>query len=365
MKNINMKLDECINSIINICNVAGVKYTLELSHDKLKPSIIKITRNSKSGMLRIYETPKGLTLDATAGKNKELNEEIYTEFLRINNLETVKNKSVTYNISKDKVIQIKEQIKKFAVDNNYDITEDIKSNELYRFKIKNKNTRESVTAIQFQNGTLQVVGIRYNLWEDLCYLIENEIHPPIKNIINRFINNEDENFNIYCINNIEDSRKAVISYLTEEVAQFMYPYDLDVLISAQSVLLMNLILPDYSVILSPSLRATEGYFKKVLIKLNIVRVKDLTNKWDFGNVFDSNYQLNQKFYKCLHQNSEKRKEQLNGLTELCRQMWLFRNPISHSGPKPPLIVSDLEDCKKRFMQNLNLIKESYNSILKF
>jgi len=366
MKNINMTLEECTDTLVELIDKLGFSHIIQNNKNNSPMRIFHIIDKKRKGMLRIYVTSKGLTLDKSAGKDKGLNEIVYEAFKNYKPIEKVENKSVLYKRLPQAHIKILKELilSYFSPNNGYTIDEDTKLNELYRLKIVDTETRETVTVIQYSNSNLQVIGLRYNLWEDICYLIEKEIEPPISEIINRFISDDtapkcDENNS----GNIDKNRNYIIELLSEEVASYLYSYDLDVLISAQCILDSGIRLPDYCAVLSPALKATEGFTKKILIDLGIVEKIKMKSNWRFNVAFDKECSLKEEFHNKLNKNSTKRTRQLELLSQLCSQMWNLRNPLNHSGPKPPMVISDFLDCKDRFEKNLDLIKNSYEGIM--
>lgn len=369
MQKINLPVDECVRRLTEICSKLDIEYIIENNKNNPKLHTLRISSNGKSGMLRIYETSKGLTLDKTAGPpDKSLNNTVYDEFVKYKPVDKVINKSVQYILtSQEQIDSVKNSLlSSFSAGNGYNILQDTKRNEIYRLKIENPRSKETVNVIQFKTKTLQVVGLKYALWEDVCYQIEKEIKPPISDIISRLLIDETPGDSESSIDdkNISNNKDTVTQLITKEVAAYLYPYDLDVLVSTQCILSAKIKMLDYCPVLSPALRATEGFFKKILVYLDIVKAIDVNKSWDFGKVFDHNFNLKSDFHNKLSADPAKKEKQLDSLTKLCKQMWTFRNLISHSGPKPPLIISDFGECETRFKYNLELIKSSYNNIIR-
>lgn len=362
MKNINMTVDECVEVLTEICKKYNINCSVDRSVNNPQLYNFKLNTKAKEGLLRIYVTARGLTLDNTAGKDKNLNKLVYNEFVNYEKIEKVENRSVTYRGLKTFEI---DKIKKllYSEFSHLQIKEEKRSNnEAYRLKIINNDSKESVTVIQFNNGSLQIVGLKYNLWEDVCYLVERTLKVPISQIIRRFTNDalitDDD------IKNIDFNQTIVKNTLSEEVANFLYSHDLNVLISAQCIVSSKMKMPDYSVVLGPVLKAMEGYFKKVLITLGIVKQIDMNNQWDFGSVFEMDRQLKACFHDNLSSDEGKRKKQLQALSVLCDQMWVSRNPLNHSGPKPRMIVDNYQDFINRYNKSLEIIKNTFHSIIK-
>jgi len=358
IKKIKMKPEECIQKIIHICRNLGVDYKVS---EKEKSITIELQKENQRGMLRIFISKKGLTLDGSAGRDKDLNILIMQDF-QAQGIEKVENKKARYAITRSLERQkVKERLIQAFPDEGFIVEEASKQYEDYRLRITDRRTKETVHIIQYNTGTLHVTGLSWMLWDDVCREIESEIRPSISQIMSRLTGKDD------CasdLQHIADSKAQVERILGKETTQYLYEHDLDYIISAQCILNSQMVLPEYSPVLCPVAKSLEGFLKKVLVDLKMVTIKQLTRAWDFGSIFDKDlgYELYPCFVNMLNREPQKRAKQKSALELLYKSIRVFRHPISHSSPRPQLIVDDLSDCRQRFNNILNLIKESYIDI---
>ncbi|QCX32437.1 hypothetical protein FDN13_01280 [Caloramator sp. E03] len=77
IKNVKMTVDCCVSSLGEIAATLGMTYSVEKKHDKevhFMPSY-----EEDRGLIRIYDTKSGLTIDPTLGENKKINATIMKE----------------------------------------------------------------------------------------------------------------------------------------------------------------------------------------------------------------------------------------------------------------------------------------------
>lgn len=151
---------------------------------------ISIGKNER-GLIRLYSSKKGLTIDGTAGKNKKINENIITYLNQVITDKFLEESRITYkNISNEHFEKILREIDEIFLQNtDYSITTiesksvNIKTEKL----IKSKLTKEQFGIQYFVNNTLYVYGFILYIGEEVTNIIARITNT--KNIIkNDYLN---------------------------------------------------------------------------------------------------------------------------------------------------------------------------------
>lgn len=355
IEKIKLSKEALINKLEQIFSELEMKFD-EFDSNK-SPIQIKIRRDSKNSVLRIYCKKDGFKLDTSVGANRELNTEVENKF---NGVETTEQKTYSFkNISKDKYEAIKHKLSKI------DFTEIIQKenrdpNKEDFFEIKSTITHEKIILSKFKNGTLMLQGIVWNLWEDICEVVDTTINSPIEDIINRFLLGDSGNVvNEDYSEEINDIKEII----TEEVFNFLDEHYRDYLISAQCILNSDGKMKEFSTVLCPTAKVLEGFLKKILIEIGIEKSIEMEENWSFGSVLNntsSNKHIIYKYAETVHLSNDKEMS----VFDLYDAVKFYRHDLNHGSPKPKIIVRDKANALSIYKEILNKIKEGYYNIIK-
>lgn len=363
MEGVKLTVDESISAICSICHNNNLIFKVMKKEQVIN---IEIKDEQEKGMLHIYPSRKGLRITKSIHHNESINNKVYDEFKTKYEGNTVILANFRYDLNPgdSKINNIKSEIWAYIEEHKYTLQEN-KNNvniEVYNYTIEGEH-KQKVNITQYKNGTLFIKGLRWTLWEDICYIVENKLNSSITDIMKRLSGKENTDSEEY--SNIDDkSEQYLRNYLGEDTYCFLYDYDMNIIISAQNLISEKTNMRDYGFIMQPVYRALEGYFKKLLIEANIVLESEIRRKkprFEFTNIFEINRTLKSDYENKLIDNYKA--EKLRFLSALCEKMWNFRNKTSHSGPDKPLIINTFSQCETYFNDVLELIKNSYKFLI--
>lgn len=184
--------------------------------------------------------------------------------------ESEKFSSISYKIINQQMrIKIKEELNN--LNEHIEVTNNPSSNELYRSKISSKY--ESLTITQYNNGTLFLQGKQNVLFHDVCDLVEKMANPSDKEVIVRFISNNEENINNFSLKFtpklLKVSEENVKNKLGE-VYDLLDSHDRKWYVAAECLCIAEIPLPEFSPLVMPASKAFEGFIKKLMIGIKLV-----------------------------------------------------------------------------------------------
>ncbi len=347
-------IEELYNKIESVCENIG----LHVRIDKTK-SQVHISRNEKNSVLRIYSKKDGYKIDTSVGANKELNEEFEENF---KDFKVTESKDYSYRgLTESQFYEIKTEIEK--IKNDYiDIIqrENKDPNKIDFFEVKDSRTNESVKIHMFKKGTLQLQGIVWNLWEDICEIIDLCKNSSVLDIIDRFLlgdscYNDDEDY--------EEEINTVKDILTEETFNFLEEHFQDYLVSAQCILNSECKMKEYSTVLCPTAKVVEGFLKQILVKCKLEDKINIKGNWNFGSVIvnkSGSYFI--KYERGISKLSNKKEQAIFDLYEVVKG---YRHNLNHGNlSDSAIVVKEKVNARKMYQDMLIKIKEAYYNILK-
>lgn len=367
IKGLNISAKSYIDKVMDICKNINVTSCLksDTNVDNDKHIIIYFNKNYLNSEIHLHTSTHGLTVDVKRGKNHELNYLIIREVSEKNEIGFVEEKKYSYaGLDNQKIKSVIENIKIFDDGKEYQIKENkLASHMKYSYTIKNMISNEKLHLYVYTNNNLEIRGVKYLLWEDVCYIIEKSIGVTLNDIIGRMNVGVDLNFEI---DNVDSSDEQLKRQLGEELIEFLYIYDYDVILSVKCSFEAKVKINDYGIYIDPLTKAIEGYLKKILLYLKIVETEREMNKsnWRFSDIFDENYELKSHLHHKLNNVMIKRQKQLNVLSKLCELMWNLRNKINHSGPKGTISYNNYEKGLNKYNEIIALLKESFEILYK-
>lgn len=352
IEKIKLTKGELLEKLEDTFNQLNIKHN---NFDKDKnPMQINIERDSKKSVLRIYLKKDGFKIDTSVGANKELNVEVENSF---KDFEVTEQKTYCYkNIDTDTYTNIKQRFQQ--INNSQIIPRDNNDpNKEDFFEIRSNLSNERINVSKFKSGTLMLQGIVWNLWEDVCEIIDTSRNSSIEDIINRFSFGESSENEDYSeeISNVKD-------IITDEVYGFLDDHYQDYLISAQCILNSDIKMKEFSTVLCPTAKVLEGFLKKILISLRLEDLVNMEDNWHFGKVF---YNSNENPHIIYRHNSVRlSSEKEADLFDLYDAVKFYRHDLNHGSPKPKTIVKEKSIAVSIYNEILNKIKLSYYNILK-
>jgi len=169
LKNIPIDFNTVAEKLDNFSNAKGLTMVIETKNGFVE---LKFYSSMPPGLLRLYNTKKGLTIDGSTGKNPDLNKELM-EF--INEIIAVKKNDeqrITFkNVSKDDFEGIIKRISLFSDgERSYQIEDKAVKNTLEEkhLIIKDIKSKEELNLKYYTNGTLYIYGFMWDLGEEIA-----------------------------------------------------------------------------------------------------------------------------------------------------------------------------------------------------
>lgn len=159
-----------------------------------------------------------------------------------------------------------------TLEGSVEITNNPKTNIDYRSKIIRNGS--SLTLTQWDNGTLLLQGKTDKLFHDCCDLIEQVANPSDREIIARFISSDEEALNrivTKCTPQLIDLAEESVKEKLGEVYDYLEPHDQKLFIASGCLCLAGIPLPEYSALVMPASKAFEGFAKKLLVDVGLVK----------------------------------------------------------------------------------------------
>ncbi|MHA1756324.1 MAG: hypothetical protein ACTSVV_06110 [Promethearchaeota archaeon] len=143
---------------------------------------------------------------------------------------------------------------------------------LYNLKISRND--DSTSIIQYKNGTLTLQGKQDSLFQDLCDLIELTANPSEKEVIARFVSENEEALKEHSSKftpEILEKAKQELKVKLGEVYDYLDDYNRTLYVVGQTLVLYKLeALPEYSFMVMPISKGFEGFIKKLSVDLRLV-----------------------------------------------------------------------------------------------
>jgi hypothetical protein len=288
--------------------------------------------------------------DAESNPEKYLKQQVISA-------EAYKTRTTVYRIASKKLQEdIQEEIKKKGLKID-DLRPSERTGILYRYKITKFQFQVVIT--QFNNGTLVVQGKSDNLWDEVCTLIEQKAEFSAAEVAVRFISKSQKEaeqiIRLFTDELISLSQDQLKSQLSNECIEFIEEWDKKYLISALCLLNIQLILPEYSILVMPVAKAYEGFLKKLLISIHLCN-KSETEKlgWNFGQVW-----RNEKYNSYIKANKLRK----TMLVKLENTLAEYRHFSMHSSNAILTQVTNNQEAREKINDILETIEQAYQFFL--
>lgn len=157
-----------------------------------------------------------------------------------------------------------------AIASEIEVEDNPKSNIQYRAKLKRNSY--SLTITQFSNGTLMLQGKDDALHHNACDLIDKIANPSAKEVTARFLSGNEESLKLFSAKYTPELTEMAERNVVQKIGKaydFLEPYDKKYFVAAESLLLANIPLPEYSPIVMPASKAFEGLAKKIIVAIGL------------------------------------------------------------------------------------------------
>jgi len=236
-----------------------------------------------------------------------------------------------------------------------EIIEKPKTEIEYRAKIS--RNRYSLTLTQFNNGTLLFQGKTDKLFDDSCDLIEKIAKPSDKEVIARFISDDEENLKYFTerytpelIITAEDNVKKKI----ENVFNYLETYDQKWFVASECLCLTKIPLPEFSALVMPASKAFEGFAKKLLVGIGLFELEYFKKKdATFSALYDKNNSKRESI--C---NKDKHADTMLGKVGICIKM--YRHFMMHSDESKITKVDSQKEAEEKVNRIFKDTKEIFN-----
>lgn len=362
--------EECINNIKTICSKSSISVTQDNKNDHI---ILNLNdSDGREGMIRIYDSKKGRTLDGSQ-KDNNFNEEILTEFETLycgNNNANIIDKWSVYKIEGSKLGRIRQVVEETANKNGYSIENDNKINDTiyYRVRINGKEFKDKITVTQYNSGKLVIQGTGWQTWDDICESIERELNASVKEILVRYIpTREDEKIENIITNTLLESAEKDVKSILEAAYDYLYDHDKTLIVSSKAQLLANVNYGDYYCYVAPALKVIEGYLIKAIVDLNIKTETQILEtkpsgkpKFNFSCVFEGNASMKSDLKNLLKNTSSTVDQKERALLDIYDKYSWCRSPYQHDGVPPISEVNTYEEAESIFVEIIGMIKTTYS-----
>jgi hypothetical protein len=236
---------------------------------------LEISDGKNRAIVNIYHTgkigPPGGKQTALREELKKIKKEIETNAEAFSDSTTCESKSctTTYDILLEEFRQ-KIRTSLHNVTSEIEIENKPKTNIQYKAKLRRNGS--SLTITQYSNGTLMLQGKDDVLHHNVCDLIDKIANPSEKEVTARFLSGDEKSLAVFTAKYTPElTEKAEINVKAKlgSTYDFLEPYDRKYFVAAESLLIANIPLPEYSPIVMPASKAFEGLAKKIVVGIGL------------------------------------------------------------------------------------------------
>lgn len=165
-------------------------------HEEYKKNhlIIKFFNKDMPGIINVFQTPKGLTIDGSKGHNLRINEDVIKFINEIIAGQKVSEDRISIkNVNLNEYHEIKKRLNQYLDVNSFislTIDKDSDPNVLEKIIITDKSAKEKIRLLYYNNNTIYVNGFNIYLGDEVLNIIARSIsnYIPIKHdILNKLI----------------------------------------------------------------------------------------------------------------------------------------------------------------------------------
>ena len=362
-KNFGLELEDCFQGFQTVFESMNLNYEVEKKHSKEYH-----LKFENEGLIRIYNTNKGISLDESLNKNKPLGLEICRTFDKLYTETKITGGNASYTVPFDKFATHQEFVDQFeAFISSSGINLVVRVNQPHTFKVWEitNGQFDNVVVSLYNSRSLTVLGKTWTCWKAVCGWIEEKIDAPVKQIIARFavqggFTEQVESFTTSTL--LTQSENAVQARLGTSF-NFLYHHDQSFMTSAYCVLQANLLLPEFSTVVMPVAKAFEGYFKRVLIHNNpSVQTEISKSNFSFSKYFDFNRAILEHEINLSNYGVALPATKVAAINLIYKKFKEYRHLVSHSGPPVVITIDTNDDARSRIDAILGVISSTYPTI---
>lgn len=168
LKNVPIDFDTMVEKLENFSNAKGLTMVSEAKDGFVA---LNFCSSMLPGLLRLYNTKKGITIDGSTGKNLDLNKELMEFISEIIAVKKNDEQRITFkNVPKHDFEEIIKRISLFSDgERSYQIEDKVVKNTLEEkhLMIKDIKSKEELNLKYYTNGTLYLYGFMWNLGEEI------------------------------------------------------------------------------------------------------------------------------------------------------------------------------------------------------
>jgi len=266
----NEKMKMIAEVFINYCKHKGYQTQLSEEANNLR---IDISNLSERTIVKIY-TNSTIQIQGKQNSLKSEMEKFKLDFEAnpqsfIGALPEIKACVARYDIMLyDLRNKVKEALK--TLKGTIEIIDNPRTDTEYRLKISRNNS--SLTATQFNNGTLLFQGKTDKLFDDGCDLVEKIANPSDKDVIARFISSDEKSLEAFTAKYTPGLIQVAEKNIKDKIGdayEFIESYDKKYFVAAECLLLTEIPLPEFSPIVMPAAKAFEGFAKSLVVGIGL------------------------------------------------------------------------------------------------
>jgi len=205
----------------------------------------------------------------------------------------------------------------------------------YQLKLSDKFDYK-ITLTQYESSKLVVHGQNSDLWTNILEIISTNLDSVFSTSIANVAVQSKEEVDVLTVVTKDDQLHAsrAIRDSLGACFNFLYTNDQERIEATEFLLQSELPVKDYSIYINGTLRAFEGFVKKLLIKLGVFTQGQVMSKnWNFGLLYNPDTRdISENLYNALSGDKSTKDKQETLIKEMLRRMSDDRNIYSHSGP---------------------------------
>ena len=139
----------------------------------------------------------------------------------------------------------------------------------------------SLTLTQYNNGTLLLQGKTDKIFYDSCDLIEKIANPSDKEVITRFISDDEEKLKIFAERYTPELIATAGNNVKKKIGDvydYLKPYDQKWFVASECLCLTKIPLPEFSPLVMPASKSFEGFAKKLLVGIGLFEADHFKRK---------------------------------------------------------------------------------------
>lgn len=351
--------------------------------DQIKQKLIELGLKEKTnphgadyihpeyGQIRVYN--KGTILPQ--GKNEDYLMELWREnfdWVEENNeTEKKENMVFSYPLPHHEAENLKNELTEFAASQQYNYESRDIANAYYSLIINDPNTQNKVTITQYvRRLTLQ--GLNTELWEEITDLVGTVLNLSLHTTYAQVVARPGSSVEIVSVITSDSANLAegTIKKRLGSCYDYLWQHDKDYVVASQCLIDSGIGLPDYFPCVAGTIKAIEGFTKKLLIDIGAFTAAEIATRtgsdpWTFQKVLDKGI-VTSRVMTQLSSDLSRKQNQLKALRTLVQKgITHRRHPHLHDGaPGTVKVLGCMDDACSLHEEILSIILTSYQAFEK-